>query len=630
MYGSEDKIEYNKHTQSDGDIPRDRSEFEIEEDEHEEEFEQSEDQENNDVPEEIQELNDFIKRFPNFFVKHCIQSAKDGILDIEVDVKQIHKILNCEITNKTRKDIKYLKELQACAVCEVLDKGHGLCDLCISDCIDSNGNVLTEKVDEILLNSEKAFTAYWFPSQNLRSDLVNNVNDNKYFFVKFNSNNKLLIDATFKNKDEEEKKYTIPLSMDLAKRFTNEWYSELNKHKDKTLQDRFGAIMQYLDYSLRSYSLYNKDENKTQFNDAADFVLKGIVEPCYDLLRIEIFSNAVYAVKDVSYRYSILNLVRMYELCRDLHVTPTVAVMKYVNGREYYLGNGLVTEEGMQSVLNKYGENYYFANKQKKSQNISLHQSENDNSENSDNENNKKENNSKIKFNSFSLTQEDEEEKKNAMQSVAEQKIIRKKIFKNLDIPDIPEITFKNRETFKKSVNQENPDNSDNQDLENYTKKSKNGTTKPVVKNMSSSPPQLNKKQSVKQQPTLQNHSVSGGTKSQPVNNKPAETNKSDKSNKVEDPSTQKKFKEKSEDKKDVQNKAQNVKDKQNKKINNTKSKLNNEEQKNQTSNAYTYLFIALGVIVVSVIAFFIYRNFVSNVASLESLQNHATNLLSV
>ena len=587
MHGSDqDEIEYNKHTQNDVNnfvqiITRNRPEFEIEED---------------DDPKEIQELNDFIGRFPNFFDQVYVKTKRKNNkkitfddLRLAINIGAVREIINYPISEKIElKDIKYLKMLQACAVCEVLDRGYGLqCDLRISDCRDSEDNeFLVQKVDEILLNSKKAFTAYWFPSQNLRSDLVNNVDDNKYFFVKFNSNNKLLIEITFKN--EDKKNQIIPLSMCLAHRFIKQWYSYINldKHEDKILQDRFGAIMQYLDYSLRSYSLFNKDENKTKFNDAADFVLKGIVEPYYDLLRMEIFGNADYAIKDVSYRYSILNLVRMYELCRDSHVTPTVAVMKYFNDQEYYLGNGLVTEEDMQNVLNKYKEN--FANKQKKSQNSSLHQSENDNSENShndnsDNENDEKEN--KSEFNSFL------------------------------------------------GLNQEN--SSVSHDLKDGVKKqtkknNNNDITKPVVENMSSSPPQLNKKQSVKQQLTLKNHSVSGGTKSQPVNNKPAETNKSDKSNKVEDPLTQK-FKEKSEDKKDVENKVQNVKkDKQNKKINNTRSKLNNEEQKNQTSNAYTYLFIALGVIVVSVIAFLIYRNFVSNVASSESLQNYAANLLSV
>ena len=585
MHGSDqDEIEYNKHKQNDVNNfvqirNSNRPEFEIEEDEHEEEFEQSEDQENNDDLEETQEL---IKQF--HFIIRCVR-GKDATIDIDINKEKMQEIINYKITNGNTKKLRFLKDLQAQTVCEVLCDGYNLCDLRTSDFIDSNDNVLIEQAVKILLDSKK-FVTYWFPSKELGSDLVNNVNDNKYFFVKFNSNNKLLFDVTFKNKDKEEETQKIPLSMCLANEFIAKWYNEnnLDKHKDKKLQDRFGAIMQYLDYSLRSYSLYNKDENKTKFNDAADFVLKGIVEPCYDLLCMEISSNSDYSIKDVSYRYSILNLVRMYELCRDSHATPTVAVMKYFNDQEYYLGNGLVTEEDMQNVLNKYKEN--FANKQKKSQNSSLHKSEDDSNDNSDNENDEKENKSEMKFNSFL------------------------------------------------GLNQENS-NSVSHDLKDGVKKTikknnNNDITKPVVENMSSSPPQLNKKAISQTTVDFKNHSVSGGTKSQPVNNKPAETNKSDKSNKVEDPSTQK-FKEKSEDKKDVENKVQNVKkDKQNKKINNTRSKLNNEEQKNQTSNAYTYLFIALGVIVVSVIAFLIYRNFVSNVASSESLQNYAANLLSV
>ena len=580
MYDSDqDEIECNKHTQGDGVIRR-KGMSSKSKNECEEEFEQRGDQENNDDSKEIQELNDcFIELFPDFFDKHYIWVGDKRITfgNSYLAIKgKIQKILRYTITDEMQlKDIKYIKLLQACAVCTVLDKGYDLCDLCISD-YDHNPNILIRKADEILLNSEKAFTTYWFPSKKLRSDLVNNVNDNKYFFVQFNSNYNVDV------KDTGEKKgYTIPLSMCLAQRFIKQWYDENNddKHKDKKLQARFGAIMQYLDYSLRSYSLYNKDNNKTKFNDAAEFVLKYIVKPYRNLLRKEIFGDDDSTINDVSYRYSILNLVRMYEKMDELNLLSSqTAVMKYVYYDDYYLGNESVTEEDMQSVLDKYKEN--FVNKPKKSQNSSLHESENDSNYNNDNENDEKEN-----FQRY------------------------------LDIPDgIPEITFKNREMFK---NQESSDNSVSQDLKDGVKTIKNCTTKPDVRNC---------QKAISQNNTLSNHKPL--PQLQPVNNKPI--NKSGKSNKVKDDSTQKP-KEKSQDKKNTKIKHQTSKKNKHKtkKIINTKSELNNEDQKDQTSSFYIYLLIALGVIVVSVIVF-IYRNFVSNVASSESLQNYATNLLSV
>ncbi len=304
-------------------------------------------------------------------------------------------------------------------------------------------------------------------------------------------------------------------------------------------------------------------------------------------------------------------------------------VIKQFHCDDYYPDNRLVTENDMQKVLDKY-------KKTKKSQNSLSHESKDDNSENShndnndnensDNENDEKENNNETK--SFlGSNQEDTKEKKNAMKSVYKKNIIKKKRFsKNLDIPDsIPEITFKNREMIK---NQESSDNSVSQDLKDGVKKqSKNGTTKPDVRNANLSSPYSVKKQSVKTTHfPITNNPL---PQPQPVNNKPAETNKSGKT--IKDDSTQK-SKEKSQDKKISKTKHQTSKKNKHKtkKIINTKSELNNEDQKDQTSNAYIYLLIALGVIVVSVIAFFIYRNFVSNVASSESLQNYATNLLSV
>jgi hypothetical protein len=711
MHGDQDEIENNKHAQSDGDI-RKRYESEFKEDEYgeeeyreeeyrEEEFEQSEDQENNDDPKEIQELNDFIGRFPDFFDKQYITEDKwitfDGLYSA-INGEKVRQIINYSINEKTQsKDIKYLKMLQACAVCKVLDEGCGLqCDLCIIRDCNNDANIFAQKAKEIVLDREKVFTAYWFPSKKLRFDLVNNVNDNKYFFVQFNSCK--TTEITTHNEDEEEKNMTIPTSMYLAMAFIEQWYDEHNydKRKDKILQNRFGAIMQYLDYSLRSYQLYERYNNKTIFNDAADLVFKYIVGPCYGLLRMEIFGDDNNTINDVSYRYSILNLVRMYELYIDLHATPTVAVMKYLGDQEYYLGNESVTEDGMKNVLHKYKEDF--------SDELLLYHGENDNSENNDNKNSDNENNNKEeeedksenKFNSFGLNQENEEEKKNAMQPVFKQKIIRKKISKDIDdIHDdsIPEITFNNRKMFKnnnyddmdeifgkkgflrrnkkenkynfiggerkdidttnknvikeakneifkiekkidnfakKSVKNQENSNSVSQDLKDGVKKqSKNGTTKPDVRNANLSPPYSVKKQSVKTTHSpITNNPL---PQPQPVNNKPAETNKSGKSNKVKDDSTQKP-KEKSQDKKNIKNKTSNVEKNKHKtkKIINTKSELNNEDQKDQTSNAYIYLFIALGVIVVSVIAFFIYRNFVSNVASSESLQNYATNLLSV
>lgn len=586
---------------------------------------------NNDDLKETQELNDFIKQFPDFFDEYYIRSAEDKRItfdDLYLAIKgeKVPEILDYKITNETQsKDIKYLKMLQACAVCEVLDKGYGLCNLCISDCVGNDNNILVQKVGEIILDSKKAFTGHWFPSQKLRYDLVNNVNDNKYFFVQFNSNKKSLV-----KEKKGSRTYTIPLSMYLAMRFIAQWYDTCNndKHEDKILQGRFGAIMQYLDYSLRSYSLYNKDNNKTKFNDAAEFVLEYIVKPYHDLLRKEIVEDNGYTINDVSYRYSILNLVRMYEKMDELNLLSSqTAVMKYVYYDDYYLGNESVTEEDMRDVLNKYKEN--FVNKPKKSQNSSLHESENDSNYNNDNENDEKENNNETKkFLRFKSRRH--ERKKNAMKSVYKKKYHQKKNFQRyLDIPDgIPEITFKNREMFK---NQESSDNSVSQGMKDGVKKqSKNGTTKPDVRNANLSPPYSVKKQSVKTTHSpITNNPL---PQPQPVNNKPAETNKSGKSNKVKDDSTQKP-KEKSQDKKNIKNKTSNVEKNKHKtkKIINTKSELNNEDQKDQTSNAYIYSFIALCVIVVvSVIAFFIYRNFVSNVASSESLQNYATNLLSV
>ncbi len=258
------------------------------------------------------------------------------------------------------------------------------------------------------------------------------------------------------------------------------------------------------------------------------------------------------------------------------------------------------------------------------------HESKDDNSENSHNDNNDNENNKEEDKSKISLVANGKDidtTNKNVIKE-AKNEIFKIEYQKSVDISDgIPEITFKNREMFK---NQESSDNSVSQDLKNGVKKqSKNGTTKPDVRNANLSPPYSVKKQSVKTTHSpITNNPL---PQPQPVNNKPAETNKSGKSNKVKDDSTQKP-KEKSQDKKISKIKHQTSKKNKHKtkKIINTKSELNNEDQKNQTSNAYIYSLIALGVIVVSVIAFFIYRNFVSNVASSESLQNYATNLLSV